>query len=152
MAPRNARQPKSSVSLDQIARFRDDNGFEWTVGAELKVIDGRTEITAISIWNEERATPLTRRVLRDIQLERLFRQSIVKDERNGLRTIKRTKPVSAHKGRPHTNDELAAVADIYMAAFRAHEPVQRCVADALGISVSTAAKRIMAARRQGLLD
>jgi DNA-binding transcriptional regulator LsrR (DeoR family) len=64
---------------------------------------------------------------------------------------KRNRKETGHKGRTHTEDELREVAEIYMAAFQAHRPVQKTVADMLGVSVSTAAKRIMAARQSGYI-
>jgi transposase len=58
----------------------------------------------------------------------------------------------AHRGRPASDDELRTVAAIYVEAKADRAPVQAAVAEAFGISPSTAAKRIMAARRAGLLD
>lgn len=60
-------------------------------------------------------------------------------------------PVPAHSGRAHTVDELTKVADVYQHARVMGRPVQRAVATALGVPLSTATKRIMAARHAGLI-
>jgi hypothetical protein len=56
-----------------------------------------------------------------------------------------------HRGRRISDAELERTAGAYLAAWRAGEPVTAAVAEALGLSSSTAGKRIMAARRAGLL-
>jgi hypothetical protein len=68
-----------------------------------------------------------------------------------IRMLRNRKGTTAHQGRQHSDKDLQAVGDIYLAAYKARIPVQKAVADALGISVSTAAKRIMAARQQGFI-
>lgn len=59
--------------------------------------------------------------------------------------------MKAHSGRQHSDDELQSVADVYRSAFKKSLPVQQTVAETLGIPLSTATKRIMAARRKGLI-
>ena len=49
-------------------------------------------------------------------------------------------------------DELQTIADIYLDAFENHLPVQQTVAKALNIPLSTACKRIVAARKKGLIN
>jgi hypothetical protein len=56
------------------------------------------------------------------------------------------------RGRTRGATDHQAVADVYLAAYRDNHPVTRAVADAFQVSPSTAGKRIMAARRAGLLD
>jgi hypothetical protein len=128
--------------------FRDANGSQWKVEVEFKVVGGRIGITSLSISSVDGKTALTRRVLRDLSLDQLFRDAMATENKQ-LST--RNRKETGHKGRMHTEDELREVASIYIAAFRAHQPVQKTVADMLGISVSTAAKRIMAARSNGYI-
>jgi DNA-binding transcriptional regulator LsrR (DeoR family) len=69
-----------------------------------------------------------------------------------LAQINRPRRIStAHQGREHSDAELQRVAEVYMVAYKAHLPVQKIVANAFGVSVSTAAKRIMVARRKGFI-
>jgi len=138
-------------AFDSISEFVDSNGNRWKIGAEFKSVSGRICIVGMSIWSPKGSTPLTRRVVRDIQIESLFEKQIAVETKNLTQTLRRHKSKSAHQGRAHSEDELKVVAEIYQSAVRAHEPVQATVAKTLGVSVSTAAKRIMIARSRGYL-
>lgn len=61
------------------------------------------------------------------------------------------KKIKAHQGREHSTEELHIIADLYEQALDKRIPVQRHVAKNTGVSLSTATKRIMAARKAGLL-
>ena len=137
------------IEKDADITFRDANGSQWRVEVEFKAVSGRIGISSLSISSVDGKTALTRRVLRDLSLEKLFRDAMATESKQ---LSKRNRKVTGHKGRTHTEDELREVAEIYMAAFQAHRPVQKTVADMLGVSVSTAAKRIMAARSYGFLS
>jgi hypothetical protein len=138
-------------AFDAVAQFADEHGHLWTVAAEFKHINGRLDIYAIKVWPDNVNVPLTRRVLRDLPLESLFRDALATEAQNLPKILRGRRPSTAHQGRPHSEAELILVAQIYDEAFQARMPVQKTVANALGISVSTAAKRILAARRQGYI-
>jgi hypothetical protein len=57
----------------------------------------------------------------------------------------------SHRGVALSETDLRQVAEVYLQAFRVGEPVTAAVADAFQIPKSTAAKRIMSARRRGFL-
>ena len=59
---------------------------------------------------------------------------------------------SSQRGRPRSPALLEAVAATYRHAWERRLPVTRAVANATNCSVSTAGKRIMAARKAGLLE
>lgn len=139
------------LPFDAVAEFIDSQGRAWSVGASFKSINGRLDITALSVTATEGSAFVTRRLLRDLPLDDMFRDSLTAEETVLERATRTRKGSTAHQGRPHSDEELQAVADIYQAAYRAHRPVQRAVADALGVSLSTAAKRIMASRRRGFI-
>jgi hypothetical protein len=90
-------------------------------------------------------------MLTEIPLDKLFRDDLAIESEHLQRMLRNRKGSTAHKGRQHSDEDLLAVAEIYEAAFQARVPVQRAVADAFGISLSTAAKRIMAARGRGFI-
>ena len=72
------------VAFDSISEFVDSNGNRWKIGAEFKSVRGRVSIVGMSIWSPKGSTPLTRRVVRDIQIESLFEsqchQGLVQNE------------------------------------------------------------------------
>ena len=86
-----------------------------------------------------------------MQIDEALNLIIAVEAKNLSRTLRKYKSRSAHQGRAHSEDELKIVAEIYQSAVRAHEPVQATVAKTLGVSVSTAAKRIMVARSRGYI-
>ena len=137
------------IAKDADITFRDANGSQWRVEVEFKAVSGRIGISSLSISSVDGKTALTRRVLRDLSLDQLFRDAMATESKQ---LSKAKQKETSHKGRMHTEDELREVAKIYVAAFQAHRPVQKTVADMLGISVSTAAKRIMAARSHGYIN
>jgi hypothetical protein len=57
-----------------------------------------------------------------------------------------------YRGRPLSMEQLERVAAVYLDAWGKGLPVTAAVADHFCIAKSTAAKRIMAARKAGLLD
>lgn len=115
------------------------------------MFNDRPDIAAITIQTMDSRSPVTRRMLSEIPLDKLFRDELAIETELFNRMISNRKGTTAHQGRQHSDEELRAVADIYKAAFKARLPVQKAVADALGVSVSTAAKRIMAARSHGFI-
>lgn len=148
MANQKYKRINGLIVKDATMTFQDANGGQWRVEVELKTIGGRMGISSLSISSIDVRTSLTRRVLRDLPLDQLFREHMAVESKQ---LSKRNQKETGHKGRMHTEDELREVARIYMAAFQAHRPVQKTVADMLGVSVSTAAKRIMAARSHGYI-
>ena len=56
------------------------------------------------------------------------------------------------RGKPLTQQVLGEVAQVYKKAYSQGEPVQQAVAEAFDVAPSTATKRIMAARKAGLLE
>ncbi len=142
---------QKSSRPDVVKEYIDSNGKKLLLTVNFKTFNGRTDIASITVQTSDLTSPVTRRMLSEIPLDRLFRDELAVESKklNGvLRSAKRT---TAHQGRPHSDEDLRAVSQIYEAAYMARLPVQRAVADALGISLSAAAKRIMAARQNGFL-
>ena len=125
--------------------FTDKNGKKWDVTLTTKLVNGRREIMSVKIETTD-STPVSRRALSSIFLEELFG-----DDLAVVSPILRQREKTSRQGRAHSDDDLQAVADIYLLAHKARVPVQRAVANAQGITISTAAKRIMAARVKNLI-
>ena len=137
---------------DASVQFVDDVGHVWEVSAEFKVINGRMDIAVIQVQSRDGNTPISRRILRDIPLEKIFGNALAVESAELSRMLRKRQVPISYQGRQHSDEDLQAVADIHKAAYKARIPVQQAVADALGISVSTAAKRIMAARQRGFIS
>ena len=140
-----------AATPDVVKEYTDSNGRKLLVTAEFKTFNDRLDIAAITIQTSDLNSPITRRMLTEIPLDKLFREDLAIESEHLKRMLRNRKGTTAHKGRQHTDADLLAVAEIYEAAFKARIPVQKSVADAFGISVSTAAKRIMAARSRGFI-
>lgn len=59
--------------------------------------------------------------------------------------------MGAHQGKATTHEELRIVADLYRKATSKRISVQQYVASEMGVSISTAAKRIMASRKANFI-
>ena len=143
---------QDSSQPDVIKEYITSNGRKFLLAAEFKTFNDRLDIAAITIRSADFGSPITRRMLSEIPLDKLFRDELAVEAEHLKRMLRNRKGTTAHQGRQHSDDDLQAVAEIYKAAFQARLPVQKAVADALGISVSTAAKRIMAARSRGFIS
>ena len=146
--PSKNRKP---VAQDAIKTYTDSTGVHWILSAEFKIFNQRPDIASLTISPKDLRSPITRRLLSELPLDKLFRNELAIETEQLARMLRNRKGTTAHQGRQHSDEDLQAVADIYLAAHRARIPVQKAVADALGISVSTAAKRIMASRQQGFI-
>jgi hypothetical protein len=151
------------------SRHEEPDGSEWFLELEWVLWAGRAEPISIKVaaaWSEGQPRPISVSDVRqlpigtwiaEVRAGNELQARIVGEElmAQGLMT-----PVNAaelveqwgpHRGRTSPTAELQRVADAYMAAFRMGEPVTDAVAKACGVSESTAGKRIMRARRAGLL-
>lgn len=145
------RELQSQHEFDAVGTFTDKSGCEWRVGVEFKTIKGRMGISTLTISSSDGDNELSRRALADLPLHQMFKDAMTV-ESELLAQINRPRRIStAHQGREHSLAELQRVAEVYSIAYNAHLPVQRTVANAFGISVTTAAKRIMVARQKGLI-
>jgi hypothetical protein len=146
---RNETPKRHTWDIDK-AEFVDSNGDRWALFMELKTVNGRVSPVALLIEPFVGVAELTTEILHELSIQKIVKPWVEREQmmlarRNANRQVK------AHSGRPHSDGELQSVAKVYRIAYAKSLPVQRTVADTLGIPLSTAAKRIMAARRRGLI-
>ncbi len=130
---------------------------EVEVVLEWKPIKGRDEVVMILILSPGFRTPLTAADLRSIpfsiienqERSRISEKSTKSNIERDLLSPEATR--GAHSGKPLTDNDLQLVADLYREAHRTGCAIHRYVAEHLGVSESTAGKRVVAARREGFL-
>lgn len=128
----------------------DKDGRSWIVRFAIAPIDGRLSLLNLVIEPENAGYGLTQSVLRQLPIAEWERETL-SPEATHLVNLAQSGPSKPHAGRRHSDEELRHVANIYMAALNARLPVQRTVAEALGLSLSTATKQIVAARKKGFI-
>ena len=144
----------------------DQAGRTWSLSVDLFVKDGVVGIKELTIRPEGHNEPLTSAVLRGINLRGIAdqeRQHLIdkgllacdpQDDR--LLSDAEVEDLLAFggpaRGRQLTELDLRLVARLYADAYQEGVSVQRHVADRLGVSIPTAARRIMLARDRGLIS
>ena len=136
-------------------------GVQWKIETVWSKDGRRLQPESVTITSPDpMAAPVTGEVLRRLPVGSLFQEARrgAVQSANRLRTDPRMKSLvsalekaGAHRGVATTPEELDALADVYKAAWESGEPVTKAVANHFGISTSTASKRIMRARAEGLL-
>ena len=133
----------------------------WKVTFAWRDFHGRSEPAAMLIEAPD-GVPLTRTVVRAIPLGELMetdRHRIIKGavgksvgkSARADRSRATAQSFGAQRGVTFTTADLQRVADVYLRAYGARQPVTAAVAEAFNISRSTAAKRVMRARAAGLI-
>ena len=130
--------------------WTDSQGNEWRVYIELKRINGRIVPANFQLLSAKKNVELSHQTLIEVPIREIA-ETFIEREMEFLDEKSKKLDLDPHHGRAHTEQELKVVADIYLKAWESRLPVQRTVAETLGISTSTAVKRIIAARKLGLI-
>lgn len=145
------KQKKQSQTNDLVIRWIDGNGASWNVEFEMKTVANVARISGFKIHAMSSKTHLTANHLREIPFGQLSEQFLVKARRSLPRSQAETLPSSVGAGRTSSLAQLRRVAELYVQASQQHENIQTFIAEALDVSSATAARRIRAARKSGLL-
>jgi len=140
----SARMPRSH---DLVVEWVDKDDQRWLISIDMKVIGGVRGCSAIGITAASDGYLLNQSVLRQIPLADIERAAF-----NVEAPLKPSERRGPRSGTARTDADLREVADVYINARNRRQPVQAAVADHFEIALSTAAKRIAAARRHGLID
>ena len=141
----------------EVKGWSDSKGREWNIAITTATINGRKEPVGMHIFSSNESVRLTQSTIREMPF-----LEFLKDKENFPHDVAQRRigitgamlviePKRSRGSRRLQEHELQEVADIYMDAYKKHLPVQATVASTLRIPISTACKRIAAARKQGLL-
>ena len=144
----------------------DQAGNLWSLGLVLSIRDGVLCLKELAIRPVGHNEQLTSAVLRGINVRDLVsheRRHLIEEghlapDSQDDRTLSeaQVEELLASRGpavgRRLDEFDLRLVAHLYASAYEAGLPVQRTVAERLGVSIPTASRRISLARQSGLLD
>lgn len=148
--PSSELRATDQIRPDVTIPWTDDRGNRWLIAFELKYA-AETLISGLIIRGESGRERLTQSTVRAIPLEQMLRGELAAHLQEELARLSTT--VGPRRGRAGLPDDvLKQVSEIYNTARRSRQPVQQAVADAMQISRSAAAKRIMSARQKGLIS
>jgi hypothetical protein len=126
---------------------------EITIEFKWKQLNGRDEVSSITIEPADPNVPFEAVLLRKIPWVSLINQSRKsRAEEIAKPSQARPRAVGPDSTRTLGDDDLQYVADLYLHAWQLNIPVQRHVADALKIALPTAARRISLARQRGFIS
>ena len=145
---------KSDVGIE-VKGWSDSKGREWNVSITTTTINGRKEPVEMHIYSNE-SIRLTQSTIRELPFKDFLQdwENFPHDfaqRSTGITGAMSVEPKRARGSARLSMYELQEVADIYIDAFFNHLPVQKTVAQTLGIPLSTACKRINLVRKKGLL-
>lgn len=141
----------------EVRGWSDSKGRTWDIKVDTSVINGRQEPVAMYIKSTTEDTPLLQSTLRELPFAAFlknweeFPHEFSQKSSGIVGAMSMSEPQRGRGSRRLTESELMKVAEIYEDAYTNHLPVQATVALTLGIPISTACKRINAARRLGFL-
>jgi len=126
---------------------------EITIEFKWKQLNGRDEVSSITIEPSDPNVPFEAVLLRKIPWVSLINQQR-KDraEETAKPSQVRPRTVGPDSTRTLGDDDLQFVADLYLQAWQLNIPVQRHVAETLKIAIPTAARRISLARKRGFIS
>lgn len=138
------------------------DGNDWFVVTTWTVLGGRLEPVSVTVVSND-GRPVLAEVIRRLPIGTMQKEARAVAGAFAAGSNETTNPSSplfgfyeqlgkAHRGKASSDADIALVAEVYLEAWRKGEPVTAAVKDAIGLSASAAGKRIMKARKAGLLD
>lgn len=144
--------PRSTGKFTTTAHWHPQEGPAWSVRFEYEEKNGRRFPVGMQIGAGGKTTEeLTSRALREIPFATIFEEWLKQTSRTRATPTVDPKVAGPLKGGPLPIEVLEKVAELYRSALDRGVPPNKFVAHELGISQSTATKRIVRARREGLL-
>ena len=132
--------------------WTDRSGRSWDVAFTVTRSNERDELVLFQISASSKETPLTQSVIREVPILKMLQNLATEGRLETPRRISGSwipnRRLSIRNNREYV---LQSVAQTYEAAYQAHLPVQRTVAERLNIPLSTATRYIAIARKFGFL-
>jgi hypothetical protein len=134
--------------------WTDSTKKRWTIQFEWGYFQGSPHPFQLRISIETGSAPITAKTINEIPFRDLTKFDLQHTPAPSISELKVPRPKSAtgpQRGHALNEDTLAIVADLYRFALRRGLSPATYIAETMNISKSTAAKRIMAARRHQFL-
>lgn len=138
-------------------RWSDSHGQTYNVKLNLKRLNKRPELLSVTISAIRAGEFITQSTIRAIPFK-----SLVKEAINPMKTKKLSHSdllidgveieLKSHRGRKTTRDELVVLVNLYEHAVKNHLPILPTLSHALNLPESTVNKRLIVARKNGLLS
>jgi hypothetical protein len=144
---------------DYETEWQASDGSKWLVSIEFKVCNGRAEASTFAIRPLHKSQKLSQAILRELPFRKMAMYSRERPDssvrqqaaQRRLR-LRRERQQMPHRGSSRlTHEEIQETIDCFLEAFHSGMPTIKHVATGLGIAESTANKRIIKLRREGLL-
>lgn len=137
-------------------RWSDSRGQTYKVKLDLKQLKKRPELLSVTVSAIRAGEFITQSTVRSIPLKALLKEAL-----NPTKSLKATEPdflidgveieLKSHRGRKPTHNELVVLVNLYEHAVKNHLPVLPTLSNALNLPESTVNKRLIVARKNGLL-
>ena len=138
-------------------RWTDSRGQTYSINLTLNVLEQRPEITSVMIGAVGAGEFITQSALRTIPFKSLVKKAITpakagKLSRSDLLVGGVQVELKSHRGRKATQEELVVLVNLYEHAVKNYLPILPTLSDALDLPESTVNKRLIAARKKGLIS
>ena len=144
---------------DYEAEWKASDGSKWLVSIEFKVFNGRSVASTFAIRPLRGSQKLSQAILRELPFRKMAMYSRERPDKSVRQQaaqrrlrLRKERQDMPHRGSSRlTYEEIQETIDCFFDAFHSGRPTIKHVALQLGIAESTANKRIMKLRREGLI-
>lgn len=135
-------------------KWSDSRGHKHNIGLRLKSINQRLELISITVSTSEELGFINQSVIREIPIKNLLKNALESQTKSSFDIVIRDINIElrSHHGRKTSDNQLRTLAALYEQTANSHQPILPTLSKLLGLPKSTINKRLILARRRGLLE